>query len=605
MSSVALPGTQSRPLSEQLAAAPLWALSLAALLVYVAMEIWAGPSRLLTGLGDSDDATRLVAVRDLLAGAPWFDTTLSRIGAPEPLVSHWSRLVDLPLAALIGFFDLFVSRDAAELAVRAIWPFLVLLPLLLLLARHAERQAGRVAAILAMGFAVYAHTGVVQFTLGRIDHHNVMIVCVVGGLLLLSDSFRNPRLAHGAGALLGLGTAFGYEALALTVLSLSLAALFALWRGEGIAVMAKVALAFAATLVAAFVLTTGPSNWLTIKCDALSANLVVLAAGGALGLFAAARPGMNRTERFGVVAMPALGAFALYAVMEPACLAGPFGQVDPAVFPIWLSDVQEVQSLWQFSGSMPQPAAEFAISALIGIAIAAFNLKRDRGLGAQILFAVLVLATLLACWQVKLMPYATFLAVPPLAIFVARLKPIGELTQRAMYLLGFALLNQHTILLVIMLAADAMGSTSTPTGAAKADPEKQVTSDLPTRCLETSAVQPLAALPPGLMLTDADFGPFIVALTGHRVVSAPYHRLDHAILETEAIKSTSPADAARRLAALGIDYVVICKPFPPRDRSPDTFAGALHTGRVPAFLAPVSIDASSPYLVWRFTPPIH
>ena len=35
-----------------------------------------------------------IAVRELLAGAPWFDTTLPRIGAPEPLLSHWSRLID-------------------------------------------------------------------------------------------------------------------------------------------------------------------------------------------------------------------------------------------------------------------------------------------------------------------------------------------------------------------------------------------------------------------------------------------------------------------------------------------------------------------------------
>ena len=38
-------------------------------------------------LGDPDDAVRLATVRELIAGAPWFDTTLPRIGAPEALVS--------------------------------------------------------------------------------------------------------------------------------------------------------------------------------------------------------------------------------------------------------------------------------------------------------------------------------------------------------------------------------------------------------------------------------------------------------------------------------------------------------------------------------------
>ena len=57
---------------------------------------------LFTHLGDPDDAVRLVSVREFLHGAPWFDTTLPRIGAPEPLVSHWSRFIDTPLALLIG-----------------------------------------------------------------------------------------------------------------------------------------------------------------------------------------------------------------------------------------------------------------------------------------------------------------------------------------------------------------------------------------------------------------------------------------------------------------------------------------------------------------------
>ena len=64
---------------------------------------WAGSS-FWDSLGDTDDAARLVSVRELLAGARWFDTTLPRIGAPEPLVSHWSRLIDAPLGVMIAVF---------------------------------------------------------------------------------------------------------------------------------------------------------------------------------------------------------------------------------------------------------------------------------------------------------------------------------------------------------------------------------------------------------------------------------------------------------------------------------------------------------------------
>ncbi len=49
----------------------------------------------------TDDAMRLVQVRDLLAGQNWFDLTQHRLSPPAGVTMHWSRLIDLPLAALI------------------------------------------------------------------------------------------------------------------------------------------------------------------------------------------------------------------------------------------------------------------------------------------------------------------------------------------------------------------------------------------------------------------------------------------------------------------------------------------------------------------------
>ena len=89
---------------------------------------------------------RLVTVRELLGGAPWFDTTLPRIGAPEPLVSHWSRLIDAPLAMLIGRLSPLLGPERAELATRIVWPTPLFFALALIVAREAQRRAGWVAA---------------------------------------------------------------------------------------------------------------------------------------------------------------------------------------------------------------------------------------------------------------------------------------------------------------------------------------------------------------------------------------------------------------------------------------------------------------------------
>jgi hypothetical protein len=201
------------PLLGRWAVTPLaWAL-LATAFLLIATLAGPGPS-LSDWLGDPDDAVRLVTVRELLAGAPWFDTTLPRIGAPEPLLSHWSRLIDAPLAMLIGLLSPLLGRDGAELATRIVWPMLPFFALALIVAREAQRRAGWVAAAFVLFLVVTSATALAQFRPGRIDHHNVQILCAVAGSLFLARSCDDRRAGWIAGALLGLGLAIGYEAIA-------------------------------------------------------------------------------------------------------------------------------------------------------------------------------------------------------------------------------------------------------------------------------------------------------------------------------------------------------------------------------------------------------
>ena len=54
----------------------------------------------LFALGDTDDNMRMMQVRDLIAGQGWFDLRQYRLSPPEGADIHWSRLVDLPIAAI-------------------------------------------------------------------------------------------------------------------------------------------------------------------------------------------------------------------------------------------------------------------------------------------------------------------------------------------------------------------------------------------------------------------------------------------------------------------------------------------------------------------------
>lgn len=586
----------------KLGAPPLWLAALIAVVAFGALDLSIDSHRLMKALGDTDDATRLTQVRDLLAGAPWTDTTLPRVGAPHALVSHWSRLIDAPLAVMIAALTPLLGTARAELLTRFCWPLAVLWPLVYLIGRESAARGGKQAGYLAVIFAGTAITGLVQYLPGRIDHHNVMILGAVSGTLMLLRCLEVPRLGWAAGAMLGLGTAIGYEALALTAASLAISGLYALTTLSGLAGLARAAAAMTAVLTMALVATTAPGNLLTSHCDALSLNLVLLTASGALGLgiIQLRGRGWDMRLRLAVPALTVAAGLALYGAAQPACLKGPFGELDPQLGPVWLGSVIETQSvLYQLKAS-PASGIVFLLFAAMGLAAAMLDWRRRHAAEAALLIALLTAAVALACWQIKLIPYATFLAVMPIATTLARLGIIdrtgGLISPQGQRTLAVASLNQLVLVALISpMAAALMPANAEFTAWAK---RAKV-------CVATEAAEALAELPAGLMLADRDFGPFIVATTGHRVTAAPYHRLDQAIIANERIMNGAPQAAEAQIRKLGVAYVTLCdgiaKSEPKADGKGATegFRAQLMAGHTPAFLEPVTLSKPTPFMVWR------
>lgn len=596
--SVHTPELSSEPedLLVRLARYPLWVYCLTAVVFYAFCDYGGDPGKLVRSLGDTDDALRLATVRDLLSNGVWFDRTFPRLGGSEPLLSHWSRLLDAPIAFLMALFGLVLPSATAELATRALWPMLVLFALIRFFAGFAERREGRTAALVMIGLIVFAVSVTIQFGLGRIDHHNVMIACAGGGILFLAESFAAPRMGWIAGILLGLGTAVGYEAFPLTAASLAVAALLAAWSGRGLDGISNAATSFAATLAVAMVLTIAPWQWLDVKCDALSANLVLLAAAGAVGTFAVTRCGAasNAAIRIAILAVSGLVGMVLFGLFEPRCLQGPLSQVDPAVLPIWLDHVQDTRSFFEVSESAPQLAILAAMTFLFGLGASVSQLRQKPDETGLVLSALLILAGGLAIWQIKFIPYATLLAIPPLGFAISRLEgnpTISTLTQR---LLAFLFANQQTALAVIAASIGLFGTAGTAGSSASQSSAASLI------CFETAHMRALDALPNGRFAGHYDLGPFIVANTHHEALAAPYHRIDKAILEVHAIANAPADEAARRLEAAGVDYVIDCVPMKPKAGTPESaFVSRLRADNIPDFLEPVELPEPSPFRVWR------
>ena len=472
------------------------------------------------------------------------------MGAPEPLLSHWSRLIDLPLATLIGLLRPLLGQELGELLTRLIWPTALFAALSAVMVHEAYRLGGTWVAAGAVVIAATSIGATGQFWPGRIDHHNVQILCAVAGLLLLARSVDERRLGWQAGGLLGLGLAVGYEAIGLVGPALALAGLITLLDPTRRVGVLRAAAATTGTLLAACLLTIPPAGWLKIHCDALSANILALAASGTLGLWAAHRLDMRFGTRLAILAAAVAAGVATFAALEPACLAGPFGQVDPALKSAWLDHVLESKSLLWFVRRQPAFALAQLAFLLAGAGAQVALWLRQRDAATTLRTAIVLLAVALGCWQMRLVAYASWLAVLPLARLCASLAATRRVSKTLVRIAAIVLVSQATLEATLSLAGTVLPTTPPRLGSTEltaADPRRA--------CFYASSLHALAALPPGLVAADLDLGPYIVALTPHRVVAAPYHRLNQGILANRAIFASRRADAEATMRALGVDYI--------------------------------------------------
>ena len=90
-----------------------------ALLMTAAWALRDWPRLAALRLPDTDDAMRLVQIRDWLAGQRFADLSQHRLAGGVPM--HWSRLPDLVPGGLIALLTPLLGRHAAEIAAVIAW----------------------------------------------------------------------------------------------------------------------------------------------------------------------------------------------------------------------------------------------------------------------------------------------------------------------------------------------------------------------------------------------------------------------------------------------------------------------------------------------------
>jgi hypothetical protein len=349
----------------------------------------------------------------------------------------------------------------------------------------------------------------------------------------------------------------------------------------------------------AFGVSVGPAHWKRNLCDAVAINSAAATICGGLVLaLAGSLRHRARVTRLAAVLGAGTAAAAVLLLFEPRCLGGPLAMVDPAIWPIWLGEVRELQPLLAVWRKNPLTAAAIAAFPALGL-LAVMILTRERELrrefgflAAALVFAAAAAMTVAA---IRAYSYAMWLGMPLVAmlalrLFAAlRLKSLGTRLAAGLALTPMA------------LSAGAIAVTAA-TGLNDSDDFSRPAT---RACFATASFVPLRDLEPGLVAADVSLGPFLLALTPHSVLAAPYHRLSSGIVTAHAALA-APPDAARGiLLGANVTYVMVCGPRPPDGltepaRSRSLWA-RLQAGAVPEWLEPLKGGAA--FAVYRVARP--
>ena len=547
-------------------------------------------------LGDTDDNMRLMQVRGLLAGQGWYDLTQYRLNPPGGLNIHWSRLVDLPIAALILLFKPFAGTPWAERLACGIAPMLPLAVVMTALSFTVRRLVAPAAYALGLIILLGATAAMLMFMPMRIDHHGWQLAC----LSLTVAGLADPQRLRG-GAIVGLASAtsltIGLEMLPYAAMAGAIVTLRWVWDQSEARRLTAYALTLGGGTALGFAAFASNANQ-ALRCDALTPVwLSVLVVAGAL-LFVLARLNPERRALRLTLALAAGAAIvAGFVLLFPQCLGRPEG-VSPELQRTWLNNVREAKPIYQHPFRNAFPIAALPVAGLIGAVFATWRARGTAALAAWVpvaLFTTFAVAMLL--WQVRAGPAAQLLAVPGATALAWVVVP---------WLLG----NRFLLVRVVGSVAAFLIISGLFAGLAiqwlpidRPDVRTQTVGRANSRCASIPALSALNRFPPSVMFTHVDLGPRLITLTHHYGIAGPYHRNGDAILDVHHA-FTGSAEQFRAIAARhGARLLLTCPNMAEttvyRARARDGFYGQLAHGKIPPWLVRVPLPKGSPLKLWR------
>lgn len=552
---------------------------------------------------DTDDAMRMVMVRDYIAGQGWYDLTAHRLNTPFGAEIHWSRLVDLPLAMLVMAFTPLLGPDAAMVAAGYVWPMFLLAVLLWLSARLAQRLVGPEGVLPALVLPILSPAVTAEFTPGRVDHHNLVILLTLATAWAGVEAVRRPRFAILGGVFAATALAIATESLPTIAAAILVSGLLWVFDPGKAATMRNFGLSFAVATSAHLAIYRPPARWLEAACDVLSPVYVAMALAVAAAFTIASLVPTPRAawQRFALLAVLGVASMGAVILAYPQCLAGPYGALDPWLQANWIAGIIEAKPWTSSIFELPAYAVAVGAPALLGSLVVMYHLwrvKEDRAeWGALLVFLLLAAVVMLA--QIRGARLAVMPAMPAAAWLIVAARKRYLANPKVVPILGLAgsWLAFSGLILALVVAAFAAVVPGRAQQVAEARAGKEP-------CLVPGSFADLAALAPTRLMAPIDLGAHLMLYTRHDVVAAPYHRNQSGVRDAFRFFNDSIGDAHGLLVERGIALVVICPDMAElrgiRGRAGNSFVNLLAAGQLPAWLEEVPF--SGPLQVFAVRP---
>ncbi len=545
---------------------------------------------------DPDDQLRLVQLRDFLSGQSWFDNNQYRLNAPYGAPMHWSRLIELPLAAIIYMLRPLVGQPTAEMVAGSIVPLALFGGVICLLARIASKAGSPAAGVFAAIIAATSVPLVMQLQPMRIDHHGWQIFMAVAALASLFHAD-----ARKAGIALGIALAVWLH---ISLEGAPMAAAFFMYLGwrwlvsadEGKRLGFAIA-GFALTSLLLFFASQQNGINAALFCDTVSPpHIWAIITAAVIMLPGLAIAPVTLTLRVLVIVLAAAGTGFVMVSMAPDCLGDAFANLDPLVREYWYANVKEGLPIWQQDG---RTAAFLLAGPAIGLISCILLLRTATAETISKLATITFFVgygCLLSVFVFRTVSVASAYAVVPAALIAADL--FGRFRNSPVPAVRIG----TVAIILAILVPGALLNAALNLFQAKQVPEDMRAEQQSVKCESAASVAKLAQLPPGNMLAPFDMGPMILAQTQHKVVASSHHRNARGMYDHIRIFRSRPDVSHTLLKARGINYLALCAGEEElafyAKKDPNGLWGSIKRGDVPGWLEALP-DRGEGIKVWR------